>query len=295
MRMYDLVWTLFLLAATGYGAVALLVTALQRRLIYMPDQRRATPADFALKGVEVVSINAPDGAMLVAWYNPAPTGGQTLLYFHGNRGYVHLRAERMADLQRRGFGVLMLSYRGFGGSTGAPSEVANVADGRLAYDWLRQRGVASGDIVVFGESLGTAVATQVAGAKVSAGLVLDSPYTSMTDIAQQRYPWLPVRYLLWDRYETIRHIKRVTVPVLIIHGETDDLVPCDMGRAVHRAVLSHSQLHVFQGAGHLEHCLQGSLDIVERWCRNLAEPVAAGQRASGDAQSSTATVAEPSR
>ena len=270
MRLLDVVWTVSSLAIAGYVLLAALITLLQRRLVYKPDPRRATPGDCGLTGVDAVQI-ATGGETLQAWYAEAPPGRPTILYFHGNAGWIELRADRLADLQARGFGVLMPFYRGYGGSTGRPSESANVADAKIVYDWLRRQGVASRDIVLFGESLGTGVATQLAAAKVSAGLVLDSPYTSMTDLARRDYPWLPVRYLLWDHYETLRHIKRVTVPVLVIHGEADALVPFDMGLAVHAAVLAPKRLAAFKGAPHLEHKRQGSFRILAHWIDSLRE------------------------
>ena len=271
MRLLDVVWTVSSLAMAGYVLLAALITLFQRRLVYKPDPRRASPDDCGLQGVDAVQIATPDGQTLQAWYAPAPAGSPTVLYFHGNAGWIELRTDRLADLQSRGFGVLMPFYRGYAGSTGQPSEAANVADAKLVYDWLRLQGVASHDIILFGESLGTGVATQVAAAKVSAGLVLDSPYTSMTDLARRDYPWLPVRYLLWDHYETIRHIKRVTVPVLVLHGEADALVPFDMGLAVHAAVLAPKRLAAFKGAPHLEHKRQGSFRIVAHWIDSLRE------------------------
>jgi len=256
-------------AVAAYILLAALITIFQRRLIYNPDPRRTTPEACGLAGIAVVGLDTADGERLTAWHLPAAPGYPTLLYFHGNAGWIELRADRLADLTRRGFGVLMPSYRGYGGSTGKPTEANNDADARLAYDWLREQGVGAGDIIVFGESLGTGVATKLAGVKNCAGLILDSPYTSMLDLARASYPWLPIRRLLRDRYETIRHIKRVTVPVLVLHGEADRRVPVAMGLAVHDAVLAPAQLIVYPGAAHLDHRRYGSFDDVDRWLRQL--------------------------
>jgi uncharacterized protein len=256
-------------ALISYLVFAGLITWNQRALIYHPDPTRTTPERSGLQAVEVLQLNTPDGHRLVHWYAPAKAGQPTLLYFHGNGGGVGIRSERMGDLQRRGYGVAMLSYRGYSGSTGSPSESANMADARLAYDDLRARGVPVSDIILFGESLGTGVATQLAAQVPAAGLILDSPYTSIRDLAQDQFPWLPVDLMLWDRYETSRYIASIKVPVLVLHGEDDTLVPVRMGRAIHAAITSARTLRTYPGAGHLGHVRLGSFDEVERWITTL--------------------------
>ncbi len=253
----------------GYAVLAVAVMLVQRRLIYKPDARRTTPEAQGLAGIDVWTVAAPDGAMLIAWYRKAALGQPTLLYFHGNAGYIELRADRLADLASRGFGVLMPSYRGYGGSTGKPSEAALIADAKLMFDTLRATGIAASDIIVFGESLGTGIATQLAAAKTARGLVLDSPYTSMVDLGTRDYPWLPVRHLLWDHYDTHRHIRRVTVPVLVLHGEADGLVPCDMGRAIAKAAVAPCTLLTYPRTTHLNHRGRGSFDDLAAWIDRL--------------------------
>lgn len=271
MSWFDIGTTFLTGIAAGYLVLAALVTICQRRLIYNPDPRRTTPTGSGLSGVSVSTIPTPDGAEIVAWYAPPAPGHPTILYFHGNAGWIELRADRMADLMRRGVGVLMPSYRGYGGSSGKPSEAANVADAQLAYDWLREQGTGPREIILFGESLGTGVATQLAVNRVCGGLVLDSPYTSMADLGARDYPWLPVRSLLWDRYETARHIKGVRAPVLVIHGADDTLVPARMGQAVYEAANGPKQIVIYPGATHLDHRRLGSFDDLARWVMTLPE------------------------
>ena len=148
-----------------------------------------------------------------------------MLYFHGNAGNLGNRSERVRRFLARGWGVMFLSYRGYGGSTGRPSESANVADAKLAYEELRKAGVAPHDIIVYGESLGSGVAVQVAAEKEVGGLVLDAPYTSIVDVAEVSYPYLPVRPFMFDRYETMRFLPQVTAPLLVMHGEDDQRHP----------------------------------------------------------------------
>jgi uncharacterized protein len=270
MRMLVLFQWLLGGALISYLVFAVLITWNQRALIYHPDPTRTTPERSGLQGVEVLQLNTPDGHTLVSWYAPAKRGQPTLLYFHGNGGGVGIRSDRMRDLQRRGYGVAMLSYRGYSGSTGSPSESANIADARLAYDDLCARGVPVSDIILFGESLGTGVATQLAAQVPAAGLILDSPYTSIRDLAQDQFPWLPVDLMLWDRYETSRYIASVQVPVLVLHGEADTLVPVQMGRAIHAAITSPRTLRTYPGVGHLDHLRLGSFNDVERWITTLS-------------------------
>ena len=161
-----------------------------------------------LAGVEERTIETPDGERVVAWYGRARPGRPTLLYFHGNGGSLAIRAPRIARFMDEGWGVYMMTYRGYGGSTGSPSEAANVADARLAYAALVKEGVPPRSIVVYGESLGSGIAVRIAAELPVGGVILDAPYTSIVDVAAQAYPFLPVRLFLIDRYETTRVHRR---------------------------------------------------------------------------------------
>ena len=184
-----------------YAMAVVVMYAAQRRFIYFPEPGRTSPAAAGLPDVSERIIATPDGEKVVAWYGKAQRGQPTLLYFQGNGGTLELRSETISRYLARGRGMFMMSYRGFSGSTGAPSEAANVADAKLAYDTLIKDGVSPDDIILYGESLGTGVAIQVAREKKVAGVILDSPYTSILELASQYYPWLPVSLLLEDRYE----------------------------------------------------------------------------------------------
>ncbi len=189
------------------GAVSLCVLALcavylgQRRLIYLPDRIRTLPAQAGLADVEERVLRTPDGARVIAWYGMAKPGQPTILYFHGNAGSLANRAPRIERFMGEGWGVYMMTYRGYGGGTGSPTEAANVADARLAYGALLLEGVEPSSIILYGESLGTGVAVRLATEREVGGVVLDAPYTSIVDVAASVYPFLPVRLLLADRYE----------------------------------------------------------------------------------------------
>ncbi|MEW5962986.1 MAG: alpha/beta fold hydrolase [Pseudomonadota bacterium] len=242
---------------------------LQRTLMYFPARERIAPAAAGLAGVEERVIETPDGAHVIAWYGKARPGRPTLLYFHGNGGALATRAERIGKYLARGYGVLMMTYRGYGGSTGRPSERANVADAKLAYDTLTGLGVDPSEIVVYGESIGSGVAVQVAAEKPVAGVILDAPYTSVLELAAAAYPLLPVRTFLTDRYETMRYIGRVAAPLLVVHGEADNVIPVAMGRAVHAAATGPKEIVTFPRAGHSDHHLYGSYEAIFDWLERL--------------------------
>jgi len=264
--------TLFKVVIALAGLYALVVGAtyyLQRKLLYFPDTRRTPPDSLGLTGVQEIALRSPDGETIVAWFAAAAPGQPTLLYFHGNAGSLANRSERFAKYIARGRGVLMMTYRGYGGSTGQPSEKANVADAMLAYERLRGMGVAASDIIVYGESLGTGIAIQVAARHEVGGVVLDAPYTSIVDVAEAVYPILPSRWLMTDRYETLRHLPGVSAPMLIIHGEADRVIPVEMGRAVAASARAPAEIMTFPGAGHSDHYLFGSFDAVNAWIDRL--------------------------
>jgi uncharacterized protein len=248
-----------------YLGVVVLAWVFQRKLLYFPDPTRVQPAAEGLVGVSERVLSTPDGQQIVTWVGAARPGFPTVLYFHGNGGNLASRATRMAHYLKQGYGMTIMSYRGFGGSSGHPSERANVADALLAFDTLVASGTAAGDIVVYGESLGSGVATQVAALRPVGGVILDAPYTSTVDVGAGTYWFLPVRLLMADRYETIRHIRRVTAPLLVVHGEQDSIIPVAMGRAVHAAATSTKRIVTFPRAGHADHWQHGSFDVIFPW------------------------------
>jgi len=260
-----LVVKLAFVVAALYGIVAVAAFFAQRKLMYFPDRARVPPSSFALGDVSERVIKTPDGETIVAWYGPAAPGRPTLLYFHGNAGNLANRSERVRKYLTRGIGVFIMSYRGYSGSTGHPSERANVADANRAYDALIAEGVAPDDIIIYGESLGSGVAVQVAAEKPVGGIVLDAPYTSIVDVAAGAYPFFPVRPFLFDRYETLKYLPAVSAPLLVIHGEEDEVIPVAMGRAVYAAANAPKEIATFPGAGHSDHHLHGSTEEVFRW------------------------------
>ena len=257
--------TALFIAGGIYLAIGLVMFFAQRSLMYFPERERTDPKTEGLTNVEERRLQTGDGHEVMVWYGKAKPGQPTLLYFHGNAGALATRSERMAKYMQRGRGFYIMSYRGFSGSTGKPSEAANVSDAKRAYDDLVSLGLAPQDIVIYGESLGSGVAVQVAAEKACGGLVLDAPYTSIVNVAAAQYPWLPVRPMLLDRYESEAYIAAVRCPILIIHGEKDEVIPVEMGRALFSKAKEPKKIVTFPNAGHADHWLYGSYDAINSW------------------------------
>lgn len=239
--------------------------AIQQRLLYFPDTRRTSPEEVDLPDVAERELVMADGSRVLTWWGAAKPGRPTLLYFHGNGGSFVTRSERIRKYMAHGYGIVMMTYRGFGGSAGAPSEKVNVADALEVYDAVRASGVPPSKIVVYGESLGTGVAIQVAAQREVGGVILDAPYTSIVDLAALHYPYLPARWLMTDRYETLQSAGQVTAPVLIVHGESDDVIPVEMSQRVAAALKGPVKVATFPGAGHSDHYLFGSYEAIYTW------------------------------
>lgn len=272
-------------AAIGviYLAAALSLYLFQRKLIYYPDAAYYTPADAGLSDVREVRLDTPDGASLLAWWSPARPGQPTLLYFHGNAGSLLGRADRIKRFAAAGFGVFMPAYRGYGGSTGAPSETALIADAQLAHEHLRQAGIAAADIIPYGESLGSGVAVQLAATRPVGALILDAPYTSLPDVGKALYPIMPVEMFMVDRFESKRHIAGVEAPILILHGSRDQTIPLAFGEALFEAAPEPKEMAVIEGAGHSDIYLFGAFAqlkaFIERHRReaDMRQPVRGGR------------------
>jgi fermentation-respiration switch protein FrsA (DUF1100 family) len=261
MLIWALIWTAALLAGL-YAASCLGLYVLQRRLIYFPDVTHYTPQQAGLAGVAEVRLTAPDGERLVAWHSPAASGAPTILYFHGNGGGLITRQDRIKALTGAGYGVFMLSYRGYAGSTGSPSEKAIVGDGVLAYDHLKSLGLDAARIVIYGESLGTGVASQVAAQRPAAAVILDAPFVSLVERAKSHYGFFPVDWLLTDRFNSIAFIGRINAPLLVLHGSEDEVIPASSSRALFEAAREPKEYVEFQGGGHSDLFGHGALERI---------------------------------
>lgn len=244
--------TSIIVAIVGiYIAIVAAAYFRQRSMMYFPDRQQVPPSAVEIDAEEI-SFPSGDGTPLIGWYKRAEQGEPTVLYFTGNAGSIAWRAERMKYLAAKGYGFLFLNYRGYGGSGGSPSEEGLVSDGLAAYQQLVQRGIPGRSIFLFGESLGAAVAVQTASQREVGAVVLEAPFTSAVDVAVKTYPYLPSRWLMKDRFETINHIKFVGAPLLIIHGEKDQVVPFSLGERLYQDAIEPKSLLAIPDAGHNE-------------------------------------------
>ena len=234
-----------------YALVVVGAAVFQRRFTYFPDRRLIHPADAGMSGVEELRLATDDGETIVAWHAPPREGRPLILYFHGNGGSLADRVPRFRIFVASGYGLLAVSYRGYGGSSGSPTETGLVRDGEAAYREARTLGYESDRIVLMGKSLGTAIATVLAGAHDSAALVLNSPFSSAVDLAATHYWMLPMRWLLRDRYRSDLAIRDVHAPILIVHGDKDDIVPIILARRLFDLANEPKTFLCVAGGGHL--------------------------------------------
>jgi fermentation-respiration switch protein FrsA (DUF1100 family) len=276
------------IAAVITGVVLYLagVTALwafQRDLMYFPDgESRPAPSSYTmLDGVQEVSFTTADGLTLAAWYAPAPPNRPTVVMFHGNHGSLRGERYRLKRFKDAQMGALLVAYRGYSGNAGVPNEQGLYADARASLDWLAQSGVPSTSIVLYGISLGTGVATKMAAERDFAAVVLESPYTSTVDVAAFRFPVVPVSWLMEDRFESLTRIRMITEPLLVMHGDSDTVIPQRFGRQLFDAANEPKQGFWPHGLGHGDIFDNGGFDTALEFIRRTMNLPADAQSAPG--------------
>jgi fermentation-respiration switch protein FrsA (DUF1100 family) len=220
-------WTL-IVSLVGYVGVVALLYFVQRALMYFPDTERISPAAAGLPGAEEALLDTTDGEQVVVWHLPPRGDRPVVLYLHGNGGALSHRAERFRALTADGTGLIAVDYRGYGGSSGQPTEGGLLIDAETSYGFAAVRYPAA-RIAVWGESLGTGVAVGLAAERPIGRLVLEAPFTSAVELAARRYPFVPVRWLMKDQFRSDRRIAAVAVPLLVLHGGRDPIVPIAFG------------------------------------------------------------------
>ncbi|MGB5335519.1 MAG: alpha/beta hydrolase [Woeseiaceae bacterium] len=234
-KVRDVMLKLILVLAAAYGFLVVAVYLMQGRMLYLADvpgrTLTMTPSDVGMD-YEDVFIETIDGVTLHGWFIPGRSA-RVLLFFHGNAGNISHRLESIRQFRDLGMSVLIVDYRGYGQSNGRTSETGLYRDADAAWRYLiEDRGLVASDIVIFGRSLGASVASRLAARQQPRALIVESSFTSIPDIAQELYPWLPARWLSRLKHATREHIRDVRCPVLVVHSRDDEIIPYHHGEAI---------------------------------------------------------------
>lgn len=243
LRRWLFIWVGF------YVGLCLALWAFQHKLIWIPGT--ITTPDPSSRGwsFEEVSLEATDGPRLAAWFLPVPDARGVVLVSHGNAGTIAHRLDLAGAFRAMDVAVLLYDYRGFGDSEGAPSEEGTYLDAEAAYDFLLERGFAPEEILLYGKSLGGAVAIELALRRPSAALIVESTFTSLPDIAAELYPWLPVRWLARVKYASLEKIERIARPLMVLHSPNDEVIPFEHGERLYERAFQPKRW-VETGGGH---------------------------------------------
>ncbi len=224
---------ILLIIALVYFFVLIYTYIFQRSLLYHPAENNCSNDQLSIS-VEKVKIATQDNIELLSWYhNKNINNYKTILFLHGNAGSLKNRIHKINHFKDVDVNFLLLAWRGFSGNDGKPTEEGLYEDARSAINWLKSKGIKENNIIIYGESLGTGVAIEIAQKKNFSGIILESPFTSMIDAAKDKYPYLPVRLMLKDKYESNKKIKNINIPILIMHGKIDNIVPFYMGKKMY--------------------------------------------------------------
>lgn len=257
-------------AAAVYLLILAFLWATQRSHVFRPDRAKPDLSRSAVAGLMAeVAIPGADRLTLTAWYAKARNGMPTILYCHGNAGTLGGRAERVLPYLEHGYGVLLVAYRGYGGNQGVPTEAGLYADARAHFDWLLAQGVPAERLVLYGESLGAAVAVQVATERPAAALVLEAPFASVLLSAKTRFPLFAFDWLIKDKFASIEKIDKVRMPLFIIHGGRDHVTPQRFGRMLFDRANEPKAGHWPEGAGHNDLLSFGMAEAVSEFLDGL--------------------------
>jgi fermentation-respiration switch protein FrsA (DUF1100 family) len=233
-----------------YAALLLLLFVCQRHFMYFPDPLPFQPSLWALPELKPLEVKTADGLNLKSWYvAPKKKGGGVVVFFQGNAGHLGLRNYKARSWIDKGFGVLMVGYRGFS-NPGQPTEEGLYDDARSAINAAIGAGAAVEKMVFYGESLGTGIAVQMGLEFDAAGVILEAPYTRMGEVGAVHYPWIPARLLTRDKYASIDKIASIHAPILILHGEADRIVPPWMGHKLFEVANEPKQALFLPEVGH---------------------------------------------
>jgi uncharacterized protein len=265
MAMFKLI---LLILLVGYAGIVALAYLMQRSLMYFPDTVRTQPGAAGLPEAEELVLKTTDDEEVIAWHVAPRPEKPLVLHFHGNGGSLRGRVARFRRLLADGTGLLALTYRGYGGSTGRPSEAGLIRDAEAAYAFARARHDHQ-NLAVWGESLGTGVAVALAADHPVGAVILEKPFTSAVDVGAVAYPFLPVRLLMKDQFRSDQRIGKITVPVLILHGERDNVVPIKFAERLFKLIVAPKTLVRYPDGDHGDLDGHGAIEAIHEFLARL--------------------------
>jgi Prolyl oligopeptidase family. len=221
----------FFLLILIYFAITVVVYLFQRKLLYHPFSPQITGKGL-IHNFETINFKTSDNFELKGWFHLKNSNKKTILFLHGNAGNLDNRIDKLNFLGNMDINFLIIAWRGYSGNPGKPSETGLYKDALGGIEWLNKKGISNDRIILYGESLGTAITTEIAQNENFAGIILEAPFTSMVDMGQKIYPIFPVKFLLKDKYESKNKIKNIKSPILVLHGRKDKIVPFYMGEKI---------------------------------------------------------------
>jgi len=241
----------------------------QRNLLYHPSENNYF-GDQLLVSVEKVKIKTKDNIELLSWYHTKNNNDyKTILFLHGNAGTLENRIHKINHFKDMNINFLLVAWRGFSGNKGQPTEQNLYEDARSAVKWLESKGIKKNNIIIYGESLGTGVAIEIAQNKNFAGIILESPFTSMIEAGKDKYPYLPVKFLLKDKYESEKKIKNIKSPILIMHGKVDNIVPFYMGKKMYELANNPKYFYFSEYDDHMMEYNEKLLNVLKKFIYSL--------------------------
>ncbi len=235
-----------------YAALLLLMFLMQRSMMYIANDRKPSIELAGITDLREITVETQDGLSLYGWYKkPSAPGMPTIVWFHGNASNVRITAERAKPYIKNGYGLMAVEYRGYAGNPGKPTEEGLYSDARAFIGWLLNNAVTENSIIVYGESIGSGPAVQMAVEYPALHtIILESPFTSAVDAAAFHYSFVPVKWLLKDRYDNIAKIGRITSPLIIAYGDADRIVPHTFGQELYKRAPEPKALITIPSGGH---------------------------------------------
>lgn len=253
-----------------YVALVTLLFIFQRKLQYIPMGAVGFPADYHLDNFEAIQLKAADDVKILAWYKKPKIGKKIILHFHGNAGNLGDRSLKFRRFSDNEFGVLAVTYRGYSGSEGYPTESGLMLDGDAALKFLLDEGYQLSDIIIFGESLGSGIAIPLAAKNKFYAVILEAPFASAASVAQKTYWFVPVKFLLRDKFDSLSVASEVTSPVLVFHKTRDKIVPYSEGEELFGATGSARKKFVtVQGVGHIDFDNEFLVDEMQEFLKEI--------------------------